>query len=102
MIASQANSKVGVLIKDKKGESEPESLESYLKAKSIDCVDASQLINECFMIKDKDELDNMRRASRVTTYFLEKLIDEVKRVVDEDLTVPHSKICKKIEDMFDS
>lgn len=65
-------------------------------------MDIAELLNECFNVKDKDELENVRRASKVTTYFLEKLINEVKKVIDEDLTVTHTKICKKIEDMFDS
>jgi hypothetical protein len=38
----------------------------------------------------------MKRASRVTTYFLEKLIDEIKEIIDKDLTFSHSKVCRKI------
>lgn len=62
----------------------------------------AELLNDCFNVKDKDELDNVRKSGKVTTYFLDKLINEVKRVIDEDVTISHVALGKKIEDMFES
>lgn len=56
----------------------------------------AELLNDCFNVKDKDELDNVRKSGKVTTYFLDKLINEVKRVIDEDVTISHVALGKKI------
>lgn len=69
-------------MRDKKNEANEDELEKYLRGQSVEFVDTSKLLNECFSIKDKDEMDDIRRASKVTTYFLDKLISEVKRVID--------------------
>lgn len=49
----------------------------------------SHFFNECIITKSKDDLDNIRRSSMVTTYFLSKFIKEVETCIDEGNDVKH-------------
>lgn len=50
------------------------------------------------MVKDAEEIDNLRKSSKVTGYFFGKLIKEVEQVIDSGRATRHNELAKKVLD----
>lgn len=64
--------------------------------------DAGTFIQEVMLVKDADGLEAVRKSGQLSTALQKKLIEEVERIIDEDVKVKHSEITKKIEDVLDN
>jgi nucleosome binding factor SPN SPT16 subunit len=54
------------------------------------------------MVKDAEEVDNLRKSSKVTGYFFAKLIKEVEVVIDSGKTTKHADLAKKVVDYMEN
>ena len=56
-------------------------------------------INEWRIIVIKDDI---KKAGALCVYFEDKVIQEVERIIDEELQMQHSEISRKIEKILDT
>jgi nucleosome binding factor SPN SPT16 subunit len=54
------------------------------------------------MVKDAEEIENLKKSSKVTGYFFGKLIKEVEVVIDSGKTTKHSELAKKVLDFMEN
>lgn len=54
------------------------------------------------MVKDAEEIENLKKSSKVTTYFFGKFIKEVEIVIDSGKQTKHSELSKKVSDLLDN
>lgn len=65
------------MIKDSKTGAVAEEFEKFREQKDHQLHEISHLFNEAFVVKSKEELENIKKSSMVTTYFLSKFIKEI-------------------------
>jgi nucleosome binding factor SPN SPT16 subunit len=54
------------------------------------------------MVKDVEEIENLRKSSKVTAYFFSKFIKEVEFVIDSGKQTKHSELTKKVLDLMEN
>lgn len=52
------------------------------------------------MKKDNEEIDNIRKSSLVSTYFLGKFIKEIEKVIDDGTAIKHSELTKMMQSLL--
>jgi nucleosome binding factor SPN SPT16 subunit len=74
----------------------------FMDKKNHTKVEVLSFFNECFMAKDSEEIENMRRSSKITAYFFSKFIKEVEVVIDSGKPTKHSELAQKVIDLLES
>jgi len=69
--------KVGMILGDTKTGQIAEEFMKFIERQSHSKVEVINFFNECFVIKDSEEADNIRKSSKVTSYFFSKFVKEV-------------------------
>jgi len=54
------------------------------------------------MAKDSEEIENLKKSSKVTSYFFNKFIKEVEVVIDSGKPTKQSEIAKKVVDLMEN
>jgi nucleosome binding factor SPN SPT16 subunit len=65
-------------------------------------VEVLAFFNECFVVKDAEEIDNLRKSSKVTAYFFGKFIKEVELVIDSGKQTKHAELSQKVLDLMEA
>jgi nucleosome binding factor SPN SPT16 subunit len=52
------------------------------------------------MVKDAEEIENLKKSSKVTSYFFAKFIKEVEVVIDSGKATKHSELSRKVLDLM--
>lgn len=98
----KANPRVGMLVDDSKNGQIAEDFMKFVEGRAHSKVEAFPFFNECFSVKDSEEVDNLRKSSKVSAYFFAKFIKEVELVIDSGKTTKHSTLSKKVLDLMES
>lgn len=96
------NPKIGLFVKDDRVGVVAEEFSKFMENNRYTPVDISSFFNECFVSKSKDEIDNLKKSALVTTYFLQKLIKEVEKVIDEGNSTSHLELSKKMQQILNT
>jgi nucleosome binding factor SPN SPT16 subunit len=94
--------KVGILPKEKQIGAFADEYNAWLGGTGFATKDSSTFLQEVMLVKDSDGLDLVRKSGQLTTAFEKKLIEEVERIIDEDVQSRHSEISNKIEQVLDN
>ena len=62
----------------------------------FDMVDCSFLMEEIFAVKESEELDNIKIASKYACFIMENVNKKFENIIDDDKKVPHSTIANEI------
>ncbi len=54
------------------------------------------------MIKDSEEADNIRKSSKVTSYFFSKFVKEVEVAIDSGRGTKHADLSKKVLELMEN
>ena len=91
-----------MIINDSKTGQTAEEFMKFMEGESHTKVEIIGFFNECFMIKDEEEIENMKKSGKVSSYFFGKAISEVELVIDSGKTTKHSEISKKVLDLMEN
>lgn len=54
------------------------------------------------MIKDSEEINNLKKASKVTAFFFGKFIQETESIIDSGKPTKHSELARKIQEIMEN
>lgn len=100
MHGAKADPKIGMLIKDAKTGVVAEEYQKFVEKKSFTPIDVSHFFNECFVKKDNEEIENIKKSSLVSTYFLSKFIKEIEKIIDDGKPIKHNQLTKSMQDLL--
>jgi nucleosome binding factor SPN SPT16 subunit len=103
IIQNGESAKVGKLLEEGGIGNLAEEWKSLLSKENyhLDMVDCSELIDEIFAVKDPEELDNLRIASKYACFIMENLNKKFENIIDDDKKVSHSTIANDIRALTD-
>lgn len=74
----------------------------FIERQSHSKVEVINFFNECFAIKDSEEADNIRKSSKVTSYFFSKFVKEVEVAIDSGRGTKHADLSKKVLELMEN
>ena len=96
-LKNQNLKKFGIFIKEQqKGTMIQEFDKEFLK-NGLEAVDVTNDIQKFLSVKDKIDIQLVKKSTQVTCHFFKKLIEEIEYHVDQETKVKHSLISKKID-----
>ncbi len=89
-----------MLIKDAKTGVVAEEYQRFIEKKNYTPFDISHFFNECVLKKDNSEIENIKKSSLVSTYFLSKFIKEIEKIIDDGKPAKHNQLTKQMQDLL--
>lgn len=96
IIQNGDSAKVGKIVEEPGIGNLAEEWKSHKDKLHLNMVDCSELINEIFAVKDSEELENLRIASKYACFIMENLNKKFENIIDDDKKVSHSTIANDI------
>lgn len=92
---------LGCLIKEKQAGSFVASWNAFLEESLVEKVEITPALSYLFAVKDDTEVDLVKRSSVFTNKVMKHgFLKEMENILDNDISITHSSLAKKIEDII--